>query len=154
MTEGRNELGHFAKGNRIWEARERAGIPPRFETAQDLESAIRSYLRYISDTPFLEQKAVAGKGVVTIERQRPPTITGLCGYIGISRSSWYNWIKSRPDLLDAIARAETNIRADIEEGAFLGVYDPGFAKVVLGLKEKAETDNRVTVVMSREDAEL
>lgn len=68
----------------------------------------------------------------------PFTIVGLCLYLGIDRTTWYDWKKSRPDLSHIITRAEAVIEDQQFSGAMVGAYNSNIVARKLGLTDKQE----------------
>lgn len=137
----RDEAGRFAQGNRFWEARSSAGPKPKFKTAAKLSAACVEYFEWVSENPLHEAKAFAYEGNVTVEplpKMRAMTITGLCNFLDIARSTWDEWRSSRPDLSDVITRAEAIIYQQKFEGASAGLLVPQIIARDLGLAEKTE----------------
>lgn len=145
MTEHRDEAGRFLPGNRFWEARSSAGPKPKFDAPEQLWSACVEYFGWTEDHPLHEAKAFAYEGAVKVEalpKMRAMTITGLCLFLDISRSTWDEWRRSRPDLSDVIRRAEDVIYQQKFEGASAGLLVPQIIARDLGLSDKQEVDHR------------
>lgn len=146
-TDGREANGFFAPGNRIWQTRSRAGVRPKFETADDLQAAVDEYIAWVDENPFISRKIAPGKGVVQIPLNRPPTIQGFCAHYRMGKSTWHSWADAnnpnyRPDLLDVIEAAETLFEADHIDGGMVGDYNANLTARITGLTEKSEVDNK------------
>lgn len=137
----RDEAGRFAPGNRLWEARSTCGPNPKFETPDQLWAVCCEYFEWVHDNPLLEAKGYAFQGVVTqdsLPKMRAMTITAMCLFIGISRSTWDEWRKSRPDLSDVITQAEAIIYTQKFEGAAADLLNSNIIARELGLADKQE----------------
>ncbi|MEO1948493.1 DNA-packaging protein [Thioclava sp.] len=153
----RDEAGRFLPGNRFWEARSSAGPKPKFKAADDLWSACVEYFEWVEEHPLQEAKAFAYEGSVTVEalpKMRAMTLTGLCLFIDISRSTWDDWRTSRPDLSDVITRAEAVIYEQKFSGAAAGLLVPNIIARDLGLSDKVEQTGAINLTVSKDDADL
>lgn len=141
-TEGRDEAGRFAPGNRLWEARSSAGPKPKFKDPEQLWAACVEYFEWVEDNPLWEEKGFAFQGVVTKERfgkMRAMTIVGLCLFLDIDVTTWRDWKETRPDLSPIITRVEAVIRDQKFSGAAADLLNPNIIARDLGLTDKAHT---------------
>lgn len=137
----RDEGGRFLSGNRLWEARSSAGPKPKFADGEHLWMSCVEYFEWVEENSLAEEKGFAFQGAVTREtfsRIRAMTITGLCVFLDISRSTWDEWRKSRPDLSDVITRVEAVIWEQKFTGAAAGLLDTNIIARELGLADKQE----------------
>lgn len=144
MADREND-GRFAAGNRFWEARSSHGPKPKFDNPDDLWEACVEYFDWIEQNPLFEDKLVTFQGMAThepIAKMRAMTISGLCLFLDVSRSTWDEWRTSRPDLSDIIKRAEAVIFEQKFTGAAADLLNPNIIARDLGLSEKL--DNRHT----------
>ncbi|UOA14510.1 DNA-packaging protein [Sulfitobacter dubius] len=146
----RDEAGRFAPGNRFWEARSSHGAKPKFTNPDDLWGACVEYFEWNEDNPLTETKGFAFQGVVTKEtfpKMRAMTITGLCLFLDVTRSTWDEWRSSRSDLSDVITRAEAVIFKQKFEGASADLLNGNIIARELGLADKQDhqsTDGSMT----------
>lgn len=157
MADRDEETGRFLPGNRFWEVRSSAGAKPKFETADALRAACYEYFHWTDSNPLYEAKAFAFQGVVTVEnlpKMRAMTLTGLCLFIDISRETWGEWKKSRPDLSDVQREAEEIIYSQKFTGAAADLLNANIIARDLGLADKQETTGTINLSVSPEDAEL
>lgn len=141
MMEGRDEAGRFQPGNRIWEARSRAGLKPIFENGDALWEACVGYFQWVEDNPLHEAKAFAYEGKVTVAdlpKMRAMTIAGLCIFLEVGRSTWDEWKKERADLAEVIERVEEIIYEQKFTGASAGLLQPQIIARDLGLVDRKE----------------
>lgn len=141
MSERDPETGRFLPGNRFWLARSSHGAKPKFENADDLWAACVEYFEWNAENPLYEAKAFAYEGCVTVEHlplMRAMTIAGLCLFLDIDESTWFEWKKSRPDLSNVITRAELVIRKQKFEGASANLLNANIIARDLGLADKSE----------------
>lgn len=143
MGDSRDEAGRFLPGNRIWEARSTAGPKPKFKTSEELWAACCEYFAWVHENPLLEgiayQGAVSDKG---LPKMRPFTITGLCIFLDISRSTWDEWRRTRPDLSDTITMADQVIYTQKFEGAAAGMLNANLISRELGLADRQEVTGK------------
>ena len=137
----RDEAGRFAPGNRFWEARSSHGAKPKFDNPGDLWDACVEYFEWNEDNPLYETKGFAFQGVVTKEefpKMRAMTIGGLCLFLDVTRKTWDEWRKTRPDLCDIITRAEAVIFKQKFEGASADLLNGNIIARELGLADKQD----------------
>lgn len=158
MSEARDEkTGRFLPGNRFWEARSTHGVKPKYESAEQLRDACHQYFAWVEDNPLQEAKAFAFQGVVTVAnlpKMRAMTLQGLCLFIDVTRETWGEWKKSRPDLSDVQREAEEIIYSQKFAGAAADLLNANIIARDLGLADKTETAATMNLVVSSEDAEL
>lgn len=85
-----------------------AGRPKKY-TKKSLEAAVKGYFAGISK---------GGDGSPwAAEYKRPPTVSGLCLYLGIDRSTWQNYAdpKLHPELREITAYARMRMETYLEE---------------------------------------
>lgn len=82
-----------------------AGRPKKY-TKKGLEAAVEGYFASISGGEAWEA-----------EYKRPPTVSGLCLYLGIDRSTWQNYAdpKLHPEFREITAYARMRMEAYLEE---------------------------------------
>lgn len=85
-----------------------AGRPKKY-TRKGLEKAVEGYFASISRD--------AGGEAWAAEYKRPPTVGGLCLYLGIDRSTWQNYADRRlhPELQEITAYAKMRMETYLEE---------------------------------------
>lgn len=116
------------------------------------------YFQWVDDNPLHEMRAFSYQGEVTQEpvaKMRAMTIDGLCLFLGVSRSTWYEWA-SKDDYSDIIARVESVIRSQKFAGAAADLLNANIIARDLGLADKSEVKQSVTATvtadMSPQDA--
>ncbi len=133
--------GRFTTGNRWWEARSSHGRNPKFETAEALEDACIQYFEWNEANPLYKDQLVTFQGQAThepIAQMRAMTLHGLCMFIGVTRSTWDEWRKSRPDFSDVITKIEDAIFRQKFEGASADLLNPNIIARDLGLADKKD----------------
>lgn len=101
------ETGKFLKGNQLWRKAINSfgtrGEEPMIKSEQQLLDEAAGYFNDLDINPFMEA-GIYGKDAVKKElpKMRPPTIKGLCCWIGINERTWREWRERRDDLKDAI----------------------------------------------------
>ena len=99
-----------------------AGRPKKY-TKKTLEAAVEGYFASISrkvqavDGSRRPLYNDAGEPIRVTEYVRPPTVSGLCLYLGIDRSTWQNYAdrKLHPELAGIAAAAKMRMEAYLEE---------------------------------------
>lgn len=133
--------GRFTTGNRWWEARSSHGRNPKFETADQLESACLEYFEWNEANPLYKDQLVTFQGLAThepIAQMRAMTTHGLCMFLGIARSTWDEWKKNRSDFSAVIQWAETAIFRQKFEGASADLLNANIIARDLGLADKKD----------------
>lgn len=99
-----------------------AGRPKKY-TKKGLEKAIEGYFASISRTVQARDEAKqplyndGGEPIRVVEYIKPPTVGGLCLYLGIDRNTWQNYAdpKLHPELAEVTAYAKMRMEAYLEE---------------------------------------
>lgn len=150
MTEGKDELGRFAPGNRFWEVRSSHGRNPTFAGPDELRAACLEYFAWSHDNPLYADQLVTFQGSATHEpvaKMRALTLAGLQMFIDISKRQWNEWRTSRPDLFEVIEWAEAVIYRQKFEGAAAELLNASIIARDLGLADKKDltsTDGSMT----------
>lgn len=92
-------------------------------TKKSLREAIEAYFRSISHTVSVRDDTGGiirnddGEDIRTVQFVVPPSITGLCLYLGIDRSTWQNYAdaEKHPELVGICQGARTRIEAYLEQ---------------------------------------
>lgn len=131
------------KGNRFWEARSSHGRNPKFESPEALWEACCEYFEWVEANPLWEMKAFAYQGEVTqepIAKMRAMTITGLCIFLDIDRSTWLAY-KVKEDFSIITTRAEEIIYDQKFSGAAADLLNANIIARDLGLKEQSQVED-------------
>ncbi len=113
------------------------GRETKYKTNKALRDAVEKYFNSISRTAPVTEKVPTGeldeRGHMIFETQPvmndlgeimlrkeyviPPTVSGLCEYLGIHRSTWANYCdqEKHPEFFDTTTRARGRMRAYLEE---------------------------------------
>ena len=153
----RDEAGRFLPGNRFWEARSSAGPKPKFADPEALWAACCEYFEWNEDNPLYADQLVTFQGAtkhVPLAKMRAMTIAGLCLFLDVDVTTWYEWGKSRPDLSHVLTRAEAIIFRQKFEGASADLLNASIIARELGLADKRELSGGVTLNVTQDDAEL
>lgn len=131
------------KGNRFWEARSSHGRNPKFESPEALWTACCEYFEWVEANPLWEMKAFAYQGEVTqepIAKMRAMTISGLCIFLDIARSTWLTF-KSMEGFSNITTRAEEIIYDQKFSGAAADLLNANIIARDLGLKEQSQVED-------------
>jgi hypothetical protein len=134
------ETGRFLPGNRFWEARSSHGRKPIFASPDDLWSACVEYFEWAEANPLREEKVFNGKdGIVRadIAKMRAMTISGLCIFLDIDKTTWEDW-RGHPDFSRVVMRADEIIRDQKFAGAAADLLNANIIARDLGLADKSE----------------
>jgi hypothetical protein len=145
------------KGNKFWEQRSKHGRDKIFETPEIMWNAACEYFEYISNNPLTEEQIVKYKDyheVVTLNKLRPFTLTGLCLYLDVNTvyfTQFENALKEKEDEISKdFSKVVTRIRETIYsqkfDGAAANLLNPNIIARDLGLMDKTDiTSNGKTI---------
>lgn len=141
--EGRDEKGRFLPNNRFWEARSSAGPNPIFSGPEDLWEACLEYFEWVEQNPLLEGIAFQGKVAPDgLPKMRAMTVEGLCVFLDIDKTTWFDWRNNRSDLSHVISKVETIIFQQKFEGASAGFLNANLISRHLGLADRQEVSGK------------
>lgn len=104
--------GIFGEEETAERERGKGGRPRKYETAEELQEGIKKYLVYIAE------KNAAGVALI-------PDVEGLALFLGVSRSTLYEWQNSRPgEFSDTLKRTLNAIAAAKKQLALMGKIPP------------------------------
>lgn len=123
--------------------RNKGGRPRKYETVEELREGIEKYIDYIST------QAAAGVHLI-------PDVEGLALFLGISRSTLFEWQKSRPgEFSDTIKSTLTAIAAVKKQLALAGKIPPVvFATDFNNNHGYTQAPQRIDLNVGRAGAEL
>src|SRR5690554_1167607 len=130
----------FLPGNQFWKARTKVGRPRLFASAEALWEACCEYFQWVEDNPLYEMKAFSYQGEVVQEpvaKMRAMTIDGLCLFLDIAVSTWYEW-RNVDDFSEVVAKAESVIRSQKFAGAAADLLNANIIARDLGLADKKD----------------
>lgn len=133
-------------GNQFWKARSTHGRKPIFANADDFWTACCEYFDWVEANPLYEDKLTSYQGVNTHEpvaKMRAMTISGLCIFLDITRSTWDEYRK-REGFTDITARVDEIIRTQKFEGASADLLNPNIIARDLGLADKTELSGAIS----------
>lgn len=122
------------------------GRKPIFADPDVLWDACVEYFDWVEKNPLQEAQAFAYQGDVKLQdlpKLRAMTISGLCIFLDIDRSTWSDYGK-RDDFIPIVTRVEEVIRTQKFEGAAAGLLNPNIIARDLGLADKQELEHGVT----------
>lgn len=100
-----------------------AGRPRKYKTAKALQSAIDRFFQSISRTVAARDEAGEvilndnGEEIYLTEYIRPPSISAMCLFLGIDRSTWQNYCDKElyPEFFRTTMRTRARIECYLEE---------------------------------------
>lgn len=128
------------KGNQFWKARTKHGRDKLFASAELLWEACQEYFEWVEDNPLYESKPFAFQGQSWIEevpKMRAMTIGGLCLFLDIDKTTWFDWAKQK-DFSHITTRVDEVIRAQKFAGAAADLLNPNIIARDLGLADKQD----------------
>jgi len=132
----------FEPGNNWWEARSRHGRKLLWENREELLEACFDYFEWVEANPLKEGKVFQyeGKPVHTeVKKMRAMTKSGLCVFLGCSRSTWEDYGK-KDDFSDIVELVNECIRDQKFSGAAAGLLNANLVARELGITEKSEVE--------------
>lgn len=123
------------------------GRQPIFKTPDELWEACCEYFEWVEANPLYEDKVTSFQGINTHEpvaKMRAMTITALCVFLDIDRKTWDEGYKARKDFIPITTRVEDIIYSQKLEGAAADLLNANIIARELGLREKAEIDQKTT----------
>lgn len=130
-------------GNRFWEARTKHGRDKLFSSPDALWEACCEYFQWIEDNPLWENKVAQYQGVpvdMPSAKMRAMTISGLCLFLDIDRSTWHAWRKV-DDFSDIVAKTEEVIYSQKFAGAAADLLNANIIARDLGLKDASTSEH-------------
>lgn len=128
------------KGNQFWLARSRHGRNPIFKDPKQLWEGCLDYFQWVEDNPLKEEKATQFQGEFikdTVDKMRAMTIGGLCIFLDIDESTWFDYAKKQ-DFSNITRKAEKIIRNQKFTGASADLLNANIIARDLGLVDKKE----------------
>lgn len=126
-----------------------AGRPPLFDKPEDFEREVDKYFEHIKgeeaerEIPNPDEEGDFITETFWIRKPEPPTITGLCLFLGFeSRQSFHDY-SERPEFSYTLKRARMRIECEYEKSLQFARNPAGsiFALKNLGWKDKQEVEN-------------
>lgn len=134
-------------GNRFWEARSSHGRKPIFESAEQLWDACVEYFVWTEDHPLWEMKSYMYQGVPVqdqVPKMRAMTIGGLCLFLDIDQSTWFDYAK-RQGFTKVTRDVEEVIRNQKFAGAAADLLNANIIARDLGLKDSTSAEHIVKI---------
>lgn len=120
----------------------KAGRP--YEYKEQYIAKVAEYIESCQDEVYVFDKTVGEKSNSYEEKVRVklPTLEGFAKYIGVNKSSLYEWEKKEPLFSDALDELRAEQKQRLLEKGLSGQYNPTIAKLVLSanhnMKEKSD----------------
>ena len=111
------------------------------------------YINMVED--YLAENEDAGAGLKL--EVKLPTIEGFAVYIGVVKSTLYEWAKKNPEFSNALARLKTEQYKRLLNSGLSGKYNSVITKLILssnhGLSEKQIVENQVNLTVDTKQKE-
>lgn len=131
------------KGNNFWEARSSHGRKPIFASPDDIWKAACEYFQWVEDNPLYESRVAQCKGepkIMTLPKMRAMTIGGLCLFMDITETCYYDYRK-REDFIRITKAIDTIIYNQKFEGASADLLNANIIARDLGLKDSTSNEH-------------
>lgn len=135
------------RGNQFWKIRTKHGRGKLFSDPEILWEECCNYFQWVDKHPLKKAELIKYKGTSRlrmIPAMRAMTISGLCIYLNLSQSAFYEYRKNE-DFMDIITRVEEIIKTQKFEGAAAELLNPNIIARDLGLADKKEHSGGITV---------
>ena len=146
----------FQAGNKFWLARSSHGRNPIFKDAEQLRNACYEYFQWVEDNPLCEEKIFHSQGIITkdtITKMRAMTISGLCLFLDIDRTTWENY-RNNPDFFRITKEVEEIIYNQKFTGAAADLLNSNIIARELGLADKQQAEIKITDVKELTNEQL
>ena len=133
----------FQKGNKFWLARSSHGRNPIFSDPEQLRNACYEYFQWVEDNPLYEEKIFHSQGMITkdtITKMRAMTISGLCIFLDIDRTTWENY-RNNQDFFRITKEVEEIIYNQKFTGAAADLLNSNIIARELGLADKQQNEH-------------
>lgn len=130
----------------VWQvARDWGGRPPQYDDPADLQADVFAYLEWVDKNPLWETKAFGTGLVCKVPKKRYPTASGCALFCGVAPRTWRSWKSPDNQLRDVVEHAEEMMLQIKMEGAASGFFNSTIVARDVGLKDKTEVDQNMTV---------
>ena len=133
----------FQKGNKFWLARSSHGRNPIFSNPEQLRNACYEYFEWVENNPLYEEKIFHSQGIITkdtVTKMRAMTISGLCIFLDIDRTTWENY-RNNHDFFRITKEVEEIIYNQKFTGAAADLLNPNIIARDLGLADKQQNEH-------------
>ena len=133
----------FQKGNKFWLARSSHGRNPIFSNPEQLRNACYEYFQWVEENPLYEEKIFHSQGMITkdtITKMRAMTISGLCIFLDIDRTTWENY-RNNQDFFRITKEVEEIIYNQKFTGAAADLLNSNIIARELGLADKQQNEH-------------
>lgn len=133
----------FQKGNKFWLARSSHGRNPIFSNPEQLRNACYEYFEWVENNPLYEEKIFHSQGIITkdtVTKMRAMTISGLCIFLDIDRTTWENY-RNNHDFFRITKEVEEIIYNQKFTGAAADLLNSNIIARELGLADKQQNEH-------------
>lgn len=121
------------------------GRPTKYDP--EFINKVDEYLQSEQDIEQTKIKGSSDKGFETYKyklKVNLPTIEGFALFLGVNKTSLYEWEKDHPDFSNALYKIRTEQQTRLINEGLAGNYNSTIAKLILssnhGMREKTDTD--------------
>ena len=103
----------FKAGNNLWEVRSKHGRHAYWDEPKKLLEACIEYFEWADSNPIKKEKLFQHNGKIIKGHEEIPralSIYGLCGFLGINRTTWYDY-KLKDDFSNIISVIENALES-------------------------------------------
>ena len=133
----------FQAGNKFWLARSSHGRNPIFSNPEQLRNACYEYFEWVENNPLYEEKIFHSQGIITkdtVTKMRAMTISGLCIFLDIDRTTWENY-RNNHDFFRITKEVEEIIYNQKFTGAAADLLNSNIIARELGLADKQQNEH-------------
>ena len=124
----------------LWEVMKGPGQPPTFSSPQEMWDRAVEYFKWCGQHQLIEEKIGFFQGEPTsgfVGHKRPMTVSGLCIFLNIDRTTWYNY-KKNPEYFNITTAIDETMFEQKFAGAAVGLFNANIIARDLGLTDKQE----------------
>ncbi len=140
------------KKNQFWKLRSKHGRNNIFKSPDELWNGALDYFKYIDENPIEVEDNKGTKNVNKVKLIRPYTKHGLAIHLGIHPETLDNY-KAKKDFFEVVRNIELIIYNQKFEGAVIGIFKENIIVRELGLAEKSESKDSITLLNKLKDVE-
>lgn len=144
------------KKNQFWKLRAKHGRDKLFASPELLWTAAQEYFLWCDNNPWKKKEAIkSGErtgDIIDIPAARPYSLSGLCLYIGVSDTFWWQFKSAgHTEFAEVISAVEQVIETQQFEGAVVGVFNANIIARKLGLVDRQDVAINATADISRSE---
>lgn len=124
----------------LWEIAKGPGQPPTFKSPEEMWERAVEYFKWCGEHQIMEEKVAFFQGEPSsafVGHKRPMTVAGLCIFLNIDRTTWYNY-KKNPKYFNITKAIDSTMFEQKLSGAATGQFNASIISRELGLVDKQD----------------